>query len=246
MMSRTGFVQELFSSIQGEGLWAGRMHHFIRLAGCSVCCRYCDTSSALHRPESFIAPDGGSTLNPVTVERLVELTRDLEERTPGAQALAITGGEPLEQAAFLQALVPELKKRILHERPVLLETSGLHPEPMQALCGLVDMVSMDIKLFSSSGLHNILPVHERFLDALKGSKFFVKAVVNKDTRSEEIAEAAMLVASKDSAATFFIQPETREDAAVCGEYLLGLFEAACAWLQDVRVQPQIHRILDLR
>jgi organic radical activating enzyme len=239
-------VQELFSSIQGEGLWAGRMNHFIRLAGCSVRCRYCDTSSALQRPDCFTAPDGGTTPNPVTVERLVELTRDLEKRTPGAQALALTGGEPLEQAEFLRSFLPELKSRIFHQKPILLETNGLHPEPMQALRGSVDMVSMDIKLFSSSGLHNILPVHARFLDALEGSKFFVKAVVNEDSRPEEVAEAAMLVASRDSAAPFFIQPETRGGAPAGGTYLLELFEAARVWLEDVRVQPQIHRILDLR
>jgi organic radical activating enzyme len=245
-ISEQGYVQELFSSIQGEGLWAGRFHHFVRLAGCSVGCRYCDTPLALRQPGHFPVPGGGHEENPVTVQRLVDLTRDLEKRRPGAQALAITGGEPLEQAEFLRSFVLELKKQVLGGRPVLLETSGLHPDSMHALRGLVDMVSMDVKLFSSSGLHNILPIHERFMEALRGTKFFVKVVANKDSTEEEIAEAAMLVASKDSSVPFFIQPETREGAAVSGAYLLDLWEVARTRLQDVRIQPQIHRILDLR
>ena len=217
-----------------------------QIAGCGIGCRYCDTPLALRRPGHFPLPGGGQAENPVGVDRLADLIQGLEADCPGAQALAVTGGEPLEQAAFLGALLSLLRKRVLLGKPVLLETGGLHPEPMRALRDLVDLVSMDIKLFSSSGLHNILPVHERFLESLGGTACYVKVVVNPGTTETEIAEAAMIVASKDPSIPFFIQPEARKEAAPGGTYLLALWEAARAWLEDVRIQPQIHRMLDLR
>lgn len=40
-------VNEIFSSIDGEGLRTGELATFIRLAGCNLRCRYCDTEYAL-------------------------------------------------------------------------------------------------------------------------------------------------------------------------------------------------------
>ncbi|PLX95348.1 MAG: 7-carboxy-7-deazaguanine synthase QueE, partial [Desulfuromonas sp.] len=34
---------ELFSSIQGEGVFLGERQAFLRLAGCNLDCAYCDT-----------------------------------------------------------------------------------------------------------------------------------------------------------------------------------------------------------
>ncbi len=242
---QSGYFQEFFLSIQGAGLWAGAMHLFARLAGCRVGCQYCDTEKALPRP-GLVQGTGASPIeNPVSVEASIALLERLDENRPGAQALAVTGGEPLEQEAFLDAFLPEVKKKLLRGRPILLETSGLHPEPMGRLAGYVDMVSMDIKIHSTSGLNNVLSLHARFLEVVAKRPFYVKVVVNSRTTGEEIAETAMLVASRDPTAVFYIQPQTREGCISGGAYLLELWEAARGHLENVRVQPQLHRILDL-
>ena len=43
------FVNEIFYSIDGEGLRTGELAVFIRLAGCNLKCSYCDTLYALKK-----------------------------------------------------------------------------------------------------------------------------------------------------------------------------------------------------
>ena len=45
-MATPGNLVEIFSSIQGEGVLVGRRQVFVRLAGCSFGCRYCDQPEA--------------------------------------------------------------------------------------------------------------------------------------------------------------------------------------------------------
>lgn len=73
-------VNEIFDSIDGEGLRAGELATFIRLAGCNMRCRYCDTSYALtHR-------DGVE----MTVEDILDKVKKI-----GNTNITLTGGEPL-------------------------------------------------------------------------------------------------------------------------------------------------------
>jgi 7-carboxy-7-deazaguanine synthase len=39
-------ISEIFASIQGEGLHAGKPQIFIRLSGCNLSCSWCDTKHA--------------------------------------------------------------------------------------------------------------------------------------------------------------------------------------------------------
>jgi 7-carboxy-7-deazaguanine synthase len=96
-------VNEIFFSIQGEGTRAGEPCVFVRLTGCPLRCRWCDTAYAFHegeaRSEDVVAAEIGKY--PC---RMVELT----------------GGEPLAQPAafpFITRLLDEGWK-------VLVETSG--------------------------------------------------------------------------------------------------------------------------
>jgi len=101
-------INDIFWSAQGEGLNCGTSSIFIRLAGCSLRCPYCDTRAAWR---------GGREMSPLQVAAAVD---ELLAVTPGAR-LVITGGEPLEQD--LQALVRILRRR---HCPVAVETNGLH------------------------------------------------------------------------------------------------------------------------
>ena len=98
-------VCETFASIQGESTHAGRRCFFIRLAGCSHRCSYCDTSYAW---------SGGEALD---IDTLVDRAKRV-----GIPLVEITGGEPMEQSE-----TPLLCRKLLDSGfEVLLETNGAH------------------------------------------------------------------------------------------------------------------------
>ncbi|MFO0826666.1 MAG: radical SAM protein [Phycisphaerales bacterium] len=96
-------INEIFHSIQGESTWAGCPCVFVRLTGCPLRCRYCDTEYAFRE---------GSTRSIDDVLRdALAFDCDLVE---------ITGGEPLAQKN-VHALITALCDA---KKTVLIETSG--------------------------------------------------------------------------------------------------------------------------
>ena len=96
-------VNRIYRSLQGESTYAGLPCTFIRLAGCDLHCRWCDT---------LYARKGGRSMSmKKIVERVSAYPVDLIE---------ITGGEPLNQTD-----TPELCRQLcgLGAR-VLVETNG--------------------------------------------------------------------------------------------------------------------------
>ena len=102
-------VFEIFRSIQGETTRAGVPMGFVRLAGCDLACAYCDTPAARD-------PDAGRRM---AVEEVLAAVA-----APPLLWVAVTGGEPLLQAAEVNALIAALLDR---GRQVLVETGGAHP-----------------------------------------------------------------------------------------------------------------------
>ncbi len=98
-------VNELFVSIQGESSRQGYPCFFIRLAGCNLRCRYCDTS--------YARENGGDTMD---IASIVQACRECV--TP---LITITGGEPLAQPGFGHLANALLE---LPSRTVLVETNG--------------------------------------------------------------------------------------------------------------------------
>jgi 7-carboxy-7-deazaguanine synthase len=96
-------ITETFLSLQGEADAVGWPTFFIRLTGCPLRCRYCDTAYAFH---------GGEWR---TVARLLEEARDSR-----ARHVCVTGGEPLAQPRC-HALLTQLCDAGFD---VSLETSG--------------------------------------------------------------------------------------------------------------------------
>jgi 7-carboxy-7-deazaguanine synthase len=105
-------VSEVFLSLQGEGPSAGTPAHFVRLQGCSVGCRWCDTKY------SWDAAGGRET----TVTAVLDEARGLGP----APLLVVTGGEPLEAPA----LVPLLEQGLERWERVEVEASGVRPPPL--------------------------------------------------------------------------------------------------------------------
>jgi 7-carboxy-7-deazaguanine synthase len=96
-------VNEIFHSLQGEAEASGYPTVFVRLTGCPLRCRYCDTEYAFH---------AGDWLG---MDEIIERVASF-----GAEYVCVTGGEPLAQPNCL-ALLRRLCDRGFK---VSLETSG--------------------------------------------------------------------------------------------------------------------------
>ncbi|MEO0265424.1 MAG: 7-carboxy-7-deazaguanine synthase QueE [candidate division WOR-3 bacterium] len=130
-------VSEIFKSIQGEGPKTGSPSVFLRLAGCNLRCKFCDTKYA-----SFteFASEWKSL-------ELTDILREIEGIRGSAWNLVITGGEPLLQKQPLAKLIGTLES-LFHT--VEIETNGtILPEGIPLLTSLSFNVS--IKL-SNSGV----------------------------------------------------------------------------------------------
>jgi organic radical activating enzyme len=241
-----GYVHEVFRSIQGEGPYVGVLQAFVRLAGCSARCRYCDTEDARGRSPACTLRGGGeprSVPNPVSADEISSFVRALAN-APGFHSVSLTGGEPLEQPDFAAALVARCRAAGM---PVYLETNGLSIEGARAVAGEVDFVSLDIKLPSLCPGAS-LETYRGVLPLFEGARLFCKIVVAEGFLMEELADAARIVAEYDRGTTVVIQPATPAAGrrAVGGEALLACHALASTHLDDVRVIPQCHRCLELR
>jgi organic radical activating enzyme len=154
--------------------------------------------------------------------------------------LSLTGGEPLLQKDFLSIWLPRM-------RPVFgiyLETNGIQFEALQQVVELIDVISMDIKLPSATGLRPYWEEHRKFLDASRGKECFVKAVMTKDTSRKDIVTAADIISQFDPTVPFILQPATGSGAP-SPAMLLAFQEVALGILDNVRVIPQVHKMLQV-
>src|SRR3989338_2391423 len=90
-------VTELFSSIQGEGIFLGARQIFVRFRECNMGCVFCDEPKNL----------GATSYTPS--ELMHEVLR-LEKAGKPHHSVALTGGEPLIYAEFLGEFLRLLKK----------------------------------------------------------------------------------------------------------------------------------------
>ena len=98
------YVYEYFYSLQGEGVYSGKAAFFIRLAGCNVGCKWCDSRDSWLRESGKI----------MTTTEILDVVK--ESKT---EIVVITGGEPMMHN--LDILCKELGETGVR---VHLETSG--------------------------------------------------------------------------------------------------------------------------
>ena len=148
-----GRIAECFFSIQGEGVTAGMPAVFIRLQGCSVGCRWCDTKYSWD-------PTAGRW---VTLDALLE-----EAAAFPCRRTVVTGGEPLEASLF-SPLVESLKA---YGFTVEVETSGILPPPPVP----VDQWNVSMKL-ANSDVSEAMRVNQEAVRAFIGLGAWWKFVV---------------------------------------------------------------------
>lgn len=119
-------INEIFFSLQGEGVRQGRPSIFIRLTGCDMTCGYCDTEF-----ESGVEK---------TPQQLLEMIQDRAAFSPynnvQCKEIVWTGGEPSLQLTSETVLF--FKKAGYYQS---IETNGNHLVPME-----VDLISLSPKV----------------------------------------------------------------------------------------------------
>ena len=268
-------VMEVFASFQGEGLYVGQPQVFLRLAGCPLRCRWCDT------PGSWaMRPDGTARIEAVEGPRREERLASpfqaalwVTSVEPGEpRTVSITGGEPLIWPEFIRSLRSMLAPRRIH-----LETAGAHPEALARVLDHVDHVSLDLKLPADmdapvefegiveftggdsegrpSATSERAPTcveewtltRRRCLDLVADLDACVKVVVVAGHDSRDYDSLFEDVARRAPELPVFIAPAT----AVSGveapglQHLIDVVEHARDLDLDVRVLPQVHRAMGI-
>lgn len=234
------YCNEIFSSVQGEGPLVGQRQIFLRFAGCNLSCSYCDTNvnnNAFCKIEKTPGSRNFFTLpNPLETETIIEIINSFRPNIH--HSISLTGGEPLLHTTIMKVLLPQLPAT---RSGILLETNGTLPECLAEVIELLDFISMDIKL-PNAGQETDWEKHRLFLEIAYKKKVFVKTVVSEETTIWQIAKAANLVAEKNRAIPFIIQPVTpvNKIKPVNPRKMLIMQEVALKYLNDVRVIPQTH------
>ena len=240
-------ISEIFSSIQGEGYLAGRRQIFIRLAECNLDCSYCDTDHASTDTCRIETGPGSMEFTclpqPLALHVVLQTVEGWCEKLPGAHhSVSLTGGEPLLHADTLVSWLPALR-RVL---PIHLETNGTMHLALEQVIGPLDYISMDMKLPSTSGCtEHLWDLHQEFLRVAHSRNASVKVVIGNETVLDEIEQVCNIISAVDRLTPLFLQPLSNATGGIdIGvTHLLRLQEAASARLPDVRVIPQMHRML---
>ena len=250
-------VQEVFSSIQGEGPYVGVRQLFVRFAHCHLKCAYCDTPMTSDTGEAvwYDTPQSTSPKllpNPLTVDDLLNGLIPMLKASPH-HSVSFTGGEPLLYHKFLRELFPKIQKHC----KTYLETSGTQPEFLDFVVDATDIVSMDMKLPSTTGFELPITEHQAFYarcNSHPNVETFVKLVVNEQTTNDELQAVRKIVTNPTT--TIVIQPETKligpmqtkqpaspPTLAITPLKLIQLQDTLLQWYPDVRVIPQTHKLV---
>jgi len=149
-------IKEIFYSIQGEGINIGTPSIFIRLSGCNLRCKWCDTKEAWKI-------NSGKRM---TTEEIIKTINKFPSKN-----IVITGGEPLLQENKIKELIKNLKNYHIE-----IETNGTIKSKLGRL---VNQYNCSPKL-SNSGYK------EYNLKKLPIKKTYYKFVINEKNELNEL------------------------------------------------------------
>lgn len=247
---KSTYVGEIFSSIQGEGIYIGVKQLFVRFMYCSLNCVYCDTPYSRMK-DGFCSvesePGTGKFIlvpNPLNIQKINKFLNNLEKRSPGHHSISVTGGEPLEQGEFLQ----EWLKTVKGKYRIYLETNGTLPGVLKKIINHVDIIAMDIKLPSSIRKTVNWDNTFEFLKLSAKKSVFVKVVITSRTDKYEVLKSALIVKKVSPAIPFILQPATKYGTFIDVPepiFLNELLTECSRMLKDVRIIPQVHKLLHI-
>jgi len=193
-------VSEIFSSIQGEGLNAGKQAVFLRMSLCNLACEWCDTKYTWDWKNYDYA-------NEVKEMSLQQVRTDLLKH--GVKHLVLTGGEPMLQQRDLLPLLESLKEAGFF---IEVETNGTLT-PTSEMTKVVDQWNVSPKLENSGNSSSLRekPDCYRFFKQLRNALF--KYVICTHEDLEEVEMLAKRYGIPDGKIMLMPQARTREDLA---------------------------------
>ncbi|MDD5477632.1 MAG: 7-carboxy-7-deazaguanine synthase QueE [Candidatus Omnitrophica bacterium] len=219
-------IAEVFESVQGEGIYLGERQIFVRFFNCNLSCSYCDT-----KLDRFMEYEPR------------ELFEEIKLYRNKYHSVSFTGGEPLLYKDFLKEI---LKLTAKHGHRHYLETNGTLFFELEEIIDHIDIVAMDLKFPSSSGMGNLWQMHRKFLKVAVKKEVFLKAIICQATQEEDLLEALGLIREISPSSVLVLQPNSYESMNVLGEKLSRFKEIANQHRVTACVIPQIHKIAGLR
>jgi 7-carboxy-7-deazaguanine synthase len=219
-------ISEVFNSVQGEGLYMGERHVFVRFFGCNLQCRYCDTK--LSRYAEF-EPDA--------------LLAEIKKCQRTSQIISYTGGEPLLQKDFLKEMLPLALKNNFKN---YLETNGTLVDEVAEVISYINVIAMDVKLPSSTGLGPLWDKHRKFLSLAQKKDVFLKTVLCESTTDADIHDLICMIEEFHQAISLVFQPDSAADINV----LKPKIEKYISWCTSEGIAtcyiPQMHKLMGVR
>ena len=228
---------EIFTSVEGEGILYGTKTLFVRLAGCPFKCFYCDTPEALPL-------DSGTEYDVEEACKMIE--KNLESNT---YKVNFTGGDPLVQSEALAEMAKFVQSKNI---PTYIESSCYDSKKFSKVIPFIDFIKIEFKTKDSEfvdSAHYPLLI-QNALDCLKNSielkkRTYIKIVVSAKTTEnsfKELVEQIFQVISKNDISGFIIQP-THGIEEPSLDLLLKLYDLVSPFYREVRVVPQLHKII---
>ncbi|MDD2688992.1 MAG: 7-carboxy-7-deazaguanine synthase QueE [Candidatus Omnitrophica bacterium] len=219
-------IAEVFESVQGEGIYTGEKQIFVRFFGCNLSCRYCDT-----KQYGFMECE------------LEELLEKIKSYKGNYHSVSFTGGEPLLQNDFLKEIL-----KLTHAQGYknYLETNGTLAFSLKEVIDDVDIVAMDVKLPSSTGMGNLWWMHHKFLEIASSKEVFIKAVICESTTQDDLKEAINLIKKTNPKAILVLQPNSGENSLALRRKTEDFQKLCQTEGVSAAVMPQVHKALGLK
>jgi len=234
-------VSEIFTSIEGEGIFVGKKTMFIRLSGCHLKCRWCDTKYALPL-------DSGTDYQIDEIKDVI-----IKELRPFTYKVNFTGGEPLLQTEAVIELADFIKKQT--NLKTYMESSCFDSELFSKVLPYIDICKIEFKTDDSNVVEdedydNLILNEIKCLElAIENNKAtFIKMVVTNSINLESFKNLVFNISKKIKPSDilgFIIQPSFGIDQPTVNK-LLDTYDIVQPMFPEVRIIPQLHKEIGAR
>ena len=234
-------VSEIFTSIEGEGIFVGKKTLFIRFSGCHLKCRWCDTKYALPL-------DSGTEYQIDEIEDLI-----IRELQPFTYKVNFTGGEPLLQTDAVIKLADFIKKQT--NLKTYIESSCFDSELFSKVLPYIDICKIEFKTDDSKVVENevydsLLLNEIKCLElAVESNKTtYIKIVVTNSTNLESFKNLVYNISKKirpSDIVGFIIQPSHGVDQPTVNK-LLDTYDIVQPMFPEVRIISRLHKEIGAR
>ena len=240
-MTKRIWLNEIFTSIEGEGILFGTKTMFVRMAGCHLKCLWCDTTYALPM-------NSGRNYTLDYAKNMIS-----KHLQPNTYKVNFTGGEPLLQ----YEAVGELAKFVKEEKGLrtYIESSCFDSNKFERVLRYADICKIEFKMSDSNVVDakhydNLLSNEIQCLDlAIKNHKVtYIKVVITTSTDLLEFKNLSKNVFARiktTDLAGFIIQPSYAIHEPTV-ERLFNFYDVIYPIYQDVRIIPQLHKVIGVR